>query len=53
MFLLRFVGEIQFSGRPMLLKFRMVFEQIPGLLEGLLKMLHLDLFGICCYIWQI
>jgi len=34
MVLSRFVGEIQFAGRPLLLKFRMEFEQIQGLLEG-------------------
>jgi hypothetical protein len=34
----RFVGQIQFAGGPVLLKFRMEFEQIQGLLEELLNM---------------
>jgi hypothetical protein len=36
----RFVGEIQFAGGPMLLQFRLEFEQIHGLIEGLLKMFN-------------
>jgi len=40
MVLSRYVGEIQFAGRHMLLKFRMEFEQIQCLLEGLLKMFN-------------
>ena len=40
MVLCRFVGEIQFAGGPMLLKFRMQFEQNQALLEGILKMFN-------------
>ena len=40
MILGRSVGEIQFAGGPVPLQFRMKFEQIHGLLEGLLKIFN-------------
>jgi len=40
MVLVRSVVEIQFAGGAMPLQFGMEFEQIQGLLEGLLKMFN-------------